>query len=304
MTTANDVKQNNLSKLRKEKGLSISDVASKLKLTSDVIKKLEKSDFNDLGAYPYIRGYLINYANLLETNPDPFITLIPKDSKTTEIVNTYSKSAKLIKFKRQSKGLGNYAVGTFIVLSVCFSGWYLLKMYSVNSELNSLDANTTLELSPKNSNDIVDVNSTDQNTIISDESESFHYSSLIPANGKPASSESSSSENNTENNDLLFEETDKINDNSVDNSLEVKSKQFTIEVNALETSWIKIENENGEKIFSDLFQPGIKVFESDSPLHFRIGNQSKVEVTINGKAIDISQYSTKNIADFDWPNLN
>jgi cytoskeletal protein RodZ len=314
MTTANEDKQeNDLTALRKEKGLKLSDVAEKLKLTSDVIRKLENSEFENLAAYPYVRGYLINYANLLQTDPQRYIELIPKESKSTELVNTFSKSAKLIKFKRQSKGLGNYVIGTFIVLAVSFSGWYFLKVFSNKNELNQINANTSLQLSDQS------LNKEDENQNLSlddsssnKENDSFHYSSLLPANDDIQAKdeldtntikESHELDSDSEQTNIIMDiETNSIS--IIDEGDPLQVKKYIIEVNALETSWIKIENSEGVKLFSDLFQPGKQVFESDSAIHFRIGNQSNVEVSINGEKIDISKYSRKNISDFDWPNIN
>ena len=169
-TDENELNTNELKQQREYQQLSIDEVCDKLKLTRDAIEKLESSDFLNLGAYTYVRGYMQNYAQLLGLDIQKYIDIIPKESFESKIVNTYSKSEKLVKFKRQSKGFGNYAVGTFMVLAVSLTGWYFLKQYSVSkSRTLDLNANTTLEIEKP---DVLELpNKTDN----------YHYSSLIPS---------------------------------------------------------------------------------------------------------------------------
>ena len=101
----NPQESNDLKKIREDKGLSLSDVANKLKLTSDVIGKLENSEFKTLGAYPYIRGYLLHYTNLLGIDSEKYIALIPKSELDTPLINTSSSVTKGLKLKRQSKNI-------------------------------------------------------------------------------------------------------------------------------------------------------------------------------------------------------
>jgi cytoskeleton protein RodZ len=306
----NPEESNDLKKIRKGKGLSLSDVASKLKLTSDVISKLENSEFKTLGAYPYIRGYLINYAQLLDVESEKYINLIPKSECVSPLINTGSSLTKGIKLRRQSKNMASYAIGTSIVLIISFSGWFLLKNYMGNTR----PANDNIDLVNEKNIDISPQNSVELNsstTSTNSQPDSFHYSSLIP-------SDNLTTEENPTVNNLLIQDAigaDEIgiplqeidSGNSVENTSikqvndPVINKRYDIQVSAEETSWVKIEHLNGKKIHNDLFEPGNKQFVSDEPIHFRIGNRSKVQVTINGELLDLSQYSRKNIADFTWP---
>ena len=321
-TDENEQNINELKLQRENQQLSIDEVCDKLKLTRDAINKLESSDFVNLGAYTYVRGYMQNYAQLLGLDIQKYIDLIPKENFESKIVNTYSKSEKLVKFKRQSKGFGNYAVGTFMFLAVSITGWFFLKQYTVSKTRTlDLNANTTLEIEKP---DVLELPNKTLN-----EADSYHYSSLIP------SDENSGSESNVTSDSVISNEAintiedtagqmnknisvgldgleESQNDASSFNrspslngsearSAEDKYNGYSIEVSALETSWVEIKKQNGEKIFSNMFSPGKKIFNSDEPIHFRIGNESKVNLVINGENIDLSKYSNKDIADFDWP---
>lgn len=286
---------NNLKGLREDKGLSIESVASSLKLTTEVIKKLEESDFDNLGAYTYVRGYLNHYARLLGVDAQSYIDLIPKSKLEVPLVNTSSNNSKSIKLKRHSKNFFNYAIGTFIVIAVSFSGYYLLKNYStLNNKNIEIVKSNSLDILPKSETSIA------TNQVSEDGSdESFHYSSIIPTD--------TSSDKQLESDEIQLPEQNK---NSTETLPKIKLTTtnneepmalYNIIIDAKETSWIKVENLDGNKLHNDLLNPGSISLNSDKPIHFRIGNEKNVKVTINGEVIDLSTYSSKDIADFNWP---
>lgn len=336
--TIDDIDQNvnDLKQIREKKGLSLGEVSDRLKLTKDVIEKLEKSEFKELGVYTYIRGYLKNYASLLDVDSQKYIDLIPKQELEANIINTYSKTnTKFLKFKRQSKGLGSYVVGTFLILAVTLSGWFFLKQYS-QTKSRTLDyaANTTLEI--RQQSDTERQNGSESSA---ENNENYHYSSLLPTTTNPksnAETEVPASENIESLGDEVNESLQSMNaelsnaqgvdeqisgtavatpnaeanteeyiiDQYLDAANEanpIQNTGYEIEISTLEDSWVGIKKENGQKLYFDILKPGVTTFQSDQPVHFRIGNKNKVSLKINGEVVDLSKYAKKNIADFNWP---
>ena len=70
-----------LRELRVEKGLSVAEVASLLYLRADAIEALERNDFEALPAETYVRGYLRNYAQLLEVPAESLLALYAAKDK-------------------------------------------------------------------------------------------------------------------------------------------------------------------------------------------------------------------------------
>ncbi len=281
--------------IRKDKGLTIKDVARQLKLSSDVITKIETNALNELGAYTYVRGYILNYSNLLGVEPDKYIALIPKSEMEIPLINTAASNSKGIKFKRQSKNMVSYALGTFIVLTVSFSGWYLLKNYTNSAKTNNIEIvdKTQLEIFPQKQLPLED-NSVKSNSNSESTGESYHYSSLIP------DIKNEEDKNNSIEVPKKNEQEETALDHEQKNS--TIDSSFIITVVADETSWVKVEYLSGKKkLHNDLLEPGAISFESIEPVHFRIGNSKMVKVSINGENIDLSEHSRKNIADFNWP---
>ncbi|VAW42160.1 hypothetical protein MNBD_GAMMA01-382 [hydrothermal vent metagenome] len=280
--------KNDLRIIRKEKGLSLADVAGRLNLTPDVIRKLEHSEFGTLGAYTYVRGYINHYAELLEVDAKKYIQLIPKAEIEVALINTNTHLSKGIKLKRHSKNMASYAIGTFIVIAVSFSGWYLLKNYSSIGRSNIEIVKTNdLEITPQRN--IENISSdTGKNTDAgsNDMEKSFHYSSLIPPNVENIANEIAIPSQQPE----------------IAPEIETAIKlTYSIKIEATETSWVKVEHLDGTKLHNDLLSSGMIQLESDQPVHFRIGNEKKVTVTINDEVIDLSKFSKQDIADFNWP---
>lgn len=294
---------NELRDIRKNKGLSIEEVADKLKLSSHIIQKLESDDLTGMGAYPYVRGYLLNYTKLLGVDSEKFIGLIPKSEIEIPLINTSANYSKGIKLRRQSKNLASYALGTFIVLIVSFSGWFLLKNYTgfINNKNNEIVEINNLEILPKQelslSNNEQDNN--EQDTPSNEQTENYHYSSLIPTDAKISTDSNLST---VEENNLIIPEQNSIDQNAIVEETTDVEFVYNVTIEATETSWVKVEHvDNGQKLHNDLLKPGMITVESNKPIHFRIGNEKKVNVSINGESIDLSQFSNKNIADFKWP---
>ncbi len=296
--SSNENNTNNLKTLRIDKGLSIEEIAEELKLSTDVIKKLESGQFSELGAFPYVRGYLSNYTKLLGVDAQPYIDLVPKTEINIPLVNTSHSMAKGIKLKRRSKSVMSYALGTSILIAVSVSGWFVLKNYMKSSRsAQSIEIVNTdsLEITPQKNNTL-------DNEIESVKDDNYHYSSLIPSLDKSDDSEGSvetqeqSSQSNVD--DIInLEMPQKVEQET----LQLPSSKYTISITAAQTSWVKVENFDGNKLHNDLLKPGTIVLESEKPVHFRIGNTKNVKIEINGKVLKLSDFSKKNIADFNWP---
>ncbi|MBL4660553.1 MAG: DUF4115 domain-containing protein [Alcanivoracaceae bacterium] len=290
---------NDLRTIRKDKGLSLSDVSTKLKLTAETIRKMENSEFMDLGAYTYVRGYLIHYTALLDIDAEKYLKLIPKIELDVPLINTSANLTKGIKLKRHSKNMASYLLGTFLVLIISFSGWYLLKNYS-DFSVNNRNNIKIVDKNSLSSNSISDQQNIDMSIAENEtKEESYHYSSLIPSND-------TNSDNNQVEITIPMLSTDALSAETVLKANEESSKSivdsaYKIIIEAKETSWVKVEKMDGSKLHNDLLQPGSIILESNHPLHFRIGNEKNVTVTINDEAVDLSKYSIKDIADFNWP---
>lgn len=290
--------KNNLKELRVDKGLSIEEVAEELKLSTDVIKKLENSQFSELGAFTYVRGYINHYCKILGVDAQVYIDLVPKSEINIPLVNTSHSMGKGIKLKRRSKNIISYALGTSILIAVSVSGWFVMKNYMQSSrsvqDFEVVDTNS-LEITPQRSS-VFSEEETGSNN------DNYHYSSLIPSLDKSNTAQDDKDSLKLEPETTLVDKTDiEILEKEQAVNQQEALIRYSISITALQTSWVKVEDIDGKKLHNDLLPPGTIILQSEKPLHFRIGNENKVKVEINGKAIKLSDFSKKNIADFNWP---
>jgi cytoskeleton protein RodZ len=69
--------------LRVARGWSEQDVAERLKISVAKVRAIEKLDFGALPDGPYTRGFIRNYARLLDTDPSPWLNLMDQQAPAT-----------------------------------------------------------------------------------------------------------------------------------------------------------------------------------------------------------------------------
>ena len=84
-------------------------------------------------------------------------------------------------------------------------------------------------------------------------------------------------------------------------SSDLSEAAYAIQLDLTEEAWISITAADGNKIVHDILGPGMREFQADQPVHFRMGNADHVKVMINDQTVDISPSTHNNVADFDWP---
>lgn len=180
-----------------------------------------------------------------------------------------------------------------------------LSCFQKNEESIQIADNKTLEITPP-------ANKPENENTDTANSDNYHYSSLIPSesvNSQQAQNNESETSTASSPDSLAIPSKDEVlslggDEEAIQNLSEVNdtlTAKYQIQVIATETSWVKVEHLNGNKLHNDLLNPGFVNLESDEKVHFRIGNKDNVRVVINGEEIDLSKYSRKNIADFNWP---
>ncbi|MCF6288210.1 MAG: DUF4115 domain-containing protein [Proteobacteria bacterium] len=307
MNSDSNIDTNDFRTIREDKGMSVEEVAGRLKLTYDTILKLEESRFSEMGAYIYVQGYIKHYSELLGVDSEKYLALVSRSQMQVPLVNTKANNSKGMKFRRHSKSLASYSLGTFIVVAISFSGWFLLKNYQGISKNNSDDFNivesNSIEIAPQQN-----ISLDETNAIQPVVEEQFHLSSMIPVATTSSDLQNSTTAPIKISDSLNVIQTDGDADTVLPDEQDttvvseaIVDLAYEIIISTEQTSWVKVEKLDGSKLHNDMLQPGSIVLKSDKPVHFRIGNQDNVKVVINGVEIKLAQYSRQNIADFKWP---
>jgi cytoskeleton protein RodZ len=86
-----------LAAAREAMGLSAADVADRLKLTARQIEALEAEDWSHLPDPVFVRGFVRNYARLVELDPDSLVNPVPAVETTTKAITAPSAGLRLDK---------------------------------------------------------------------------------------------------------------------------------------------------------------------------------------------------------------
>ncbi len=109
---------------REAKGLTVADVAVQLNVTEAIVNGLERDDYNNLPPAIYTRGYLRNYANLLQIDPEPLLvrqkqlTSTGDDETIVKPAAIHAESSGRIIKKKQFKRKKDRSLSLFIILLV------------------------------------------------------------------------------------------------------------------------------------------------------------------------------------------
>lgn len=83
-----------LAEARIAKGLTVAEVADKLKLTTRQVEALEGEDYERLPAAVFVRGFVRNYARLLDLPQDSLLAVAESVAEPTEKITAHSEELR------------------------------------------------------------------------------------------------------------------------------------------------------------------------------------------------------------------
>lgn len=275
-----------LRRARVAKGMSIDDVSRQLRLSAQQIEAIEKEDFERLPGRTFLRGFIRNYANLVQLNPVPLLQLLPE---SVRVISTYERTPfknKQISFASNRESSGNNRLIIVIVLFIVILGAYFvfednnkkLDNNSVSNEVKTDAEKTSVEIQLPLPASVKNVTNGQTNKIpetndsINGEKNSAIESGIkiepivIPIENKP-----------------LIQEIGKpaVAPSDVGNLY----FKFTAD------SWVKVVDGKGVSLFEQLKKGGSEqIITGKRPLSIVVGNASGVNLTYNDAEIDISSY--------------
>ena len=271
--------------------MSVEDVSRQLRLSIQQIEAIEKEDFEKLPGRTFLRGFIRNYANLVQLDPIPLLQLLPESAP---VISTYEPTPlknKQISFSSNRESSSNNRLIIVIVLFIIALGTYFifensswnkkLDNNSINSEVKTDTEKTSVEIqlplsaTVKNTTNIQANKGSETGDQINSEKNSATGSDIktetivIPIENKP-----------------IIQETEKPAVTS-SNSGNLYFK-FTAD------SWVKVVDGRGVSLFEQLKKGGSEqIITGKKPLSIVIGNASGVNLTYNDTKIDISSYKKR-----------
>lgn len=296
---------------RKQQKLSVQALSDGMKVSKDFVRYIESEKFEKLGAATFVRGHITNYCKVLGIEPALILAQVPVQFLQHQELHKPDAMAgsPLSHVRIQSSNLGRYVVGTALLGMLSMSFYFIWDKWSLPSEDI---ANQSLVISQEK---------TDQGE------KKIVYSSLMPqvagpdvknkvvemdSNGAvandsatPEDSAAEATDGSVESNSTADGEVNQLDGLSAPVAAKPGSHEsasvYTIVMQFEEQAWVSIKTLDGDNVVQDLLGPGLREFQVTKPVHFRIGNAQKLQLSINDNSVELAPLTVKDIADFQWP---
>ena len=280
--------------------MSIEDVSRQLRISVQQIEAIEKEDFDKLPGRTFLRGFIRNYTNLMHLDPAPILKLLPQtqlpgvisDSKyQVQEMSFLSRKAWSGNDYKPNKGRDYRQIrGPGVSLKTFLMILLLLISYGIYQNVDwkrvsLLDKNVRtaipLEIGTESEQGIVELELPLPPVIPLDGPETDQSAQAIGIT--PFESNSAS----TVNGESLSP--------SVSHANSTSGESGVLHFKFMNESWVKVQDQTNNIIFEQMNASGTEqMIGGKRPLSLVIGNAPDVNLTYNGRSIDLAPYTDKN----------
>lgn len=283
---------NQLRSARLAKGMSAEEVSRQLRLSVQQINAIEQDAYEKLPGRTFLRGFVRNYANLLQLDPAPLLATLPESAPLVPVPENKPLRTKQISFSSERKKSRSYSLPVVAIITILMvSAYFILGKQNLQRSQNeesataqqpekSATGNMTKELQlppplPVTANNPAEPASGQQSVPVKTDSGSVE----VPLNLKPAiaAAESKPAEQTRETIPLSDDPT-------------VGHLQFKFSAD----SWIRVVDGAGVNLIEQIKRAGSEhMVSGKKPFAIILGNAAGVNLTYNDKEIDISSYKNQ-----------
>ncbi|MEJ2760757.1 MAG: DUF4115 domain-containing protein [Gammaproteobacteria bacterium] len=274
--------------LRQEKSLTTQEVGTRLHLDPRIIETLEADDFDRLPASIYVRGYIRNYAKLLEADAEELIRIYEQTGvdEEPEIVPEVRHPSQTSSSDKPVKAFTYLISLVFVILVIAWwqSNFLVKKMETpAGTEQAEGNGHTTV---PPAFNYHFDVIHNPTGPYYRTPSEENGGQGAAKPGPLTLPSESTANAPAAEEHQPRVITTDTTGPDSIN-----------IELSA--DSWIEIYDSDDQRVYVGLARAGDKLLlHGTAPFSVLLGFAQGVSIEYNGKPFDIASYSRSGVARF------
>lgn len=303
-----------LKRTREEKGISLDDVSERLKLTKFVLSKIESDDYAGDLPVTFYRGYLKNYAELLELNEDDVAANFEQFCKKNNLFSKPStprvEGMSLEKSVNSNNWLFKIVTG-LIILALVVAIYYLVvekelwkKVIPAGQETEQLESDDQgLELDNYESDDGKSHNESSGSLSLPSEKLQDESGDEVDGSLEFNTLESKNLEGSTDNDpradagslplgdsDVSSGVTEEVQHNSSNVSATANSRR-SLFLSFTNDCWVRIEDATGKVLALGIKSAGTNLqLSGKTPYYLNLGKASAVELSFDGNEVDLSQY--------------
>lgn len=255
-----------LSDARQRQGLSVADVARQLKLGVRQIEALEADDYKSLPRITFVRGFIRNYAKLLQIDAEPLLKPTEHLLPTPQVPEAEPGVGEIPTASDKRNTWRSYAIFVlFAALGVMFLGF---EWYREQAAPRPKPAPVAVK-PPKSKSPVMQV--TPQPAIPA--IPAIPASPIVPSDTPPPEQ---------------ISEAKPV-------AQQIRSGEIRLEFD--QESWVEITDKNGKTVFSQLSPAGsIQTVRGHPPFSLVVGNAVGVRLTYNDKPVDLQPYTKVDVA--------
>jgi cytoskeleton protein RodZ len=272
---------------RNAAALSQSDVAEQINLPKHIIQAIEADDYDNLPELTYVRGYLRNYARVVDVNDAGLIKLfneqhqrVPKQEVTSRGYNKQSYDPAI---------LWSTVAVLSILVGLVVTWW--LDVNHINEQAPEIAETESLITRDKAGDALINIaQSPDSLVDNANHVAEFDHDAATRDLNEIRENDSNTSEVITEDQQLAMEE-ESQNPTLVSS---VDGAQV-LTVTYVEKSWTEIRDADANTLMQGLIEPGVvRNLSGKPPFEIFLGNAPGVVIEVNGLYFDHSQYKRSN----------
>ena len=262
-----------LSAARENQGMSVADVARNLKIAVRQVEALESGDYSALPGITFVKGFIRNYAKLLQIDPEPLLVNVQHVMPGATFQAIISPNERIEISTAGSKSW----VWLALLLMVLIVAVPLLIYEKLHSDARVLlpSGKPVAPLPPL----VI-------NAAPAGASEGVLPPSLAPESVPVGLSDAS----------VKAEPVAAATEVVVAHPVAV-SGTGSVKMNFSKDAWVEVRDKSGNKIFSQLNRAGSEqTVQGNPPLSIVAGNAANVSITYNGKPVDLVPYINVDVA--------
>lgn len=290
-----------LSEARIANGLSVDDIANRLNFRVTLVQNIETDTFDKTLPDTYNRGYLKNYAKLVNVS-------IPEVIERYEKISLFQEnSSQMQSFSRGTMKKAENSLLmwiTYIILAI-FIGftvmWWIQEDKAATPQSNTL---STIEMAPEKieTDNSHDAQKSIESKVAVDNLIKSTTTEHVPVINELLNTETSDTVIDSNNGVTAVINTDIGSDVSV---VEPEESTLTKVIFTFAGDcWVNIYDALGERIAWGIKKSGyVMTIDAKTPLKITIGKPELVNITFDGEGVDMSTFPKGHIAKFDLPLL-
>jgi cytoskeleton protein RodZ len=298
---------------RASQGLTVQDIAKRLRLGVKQVEAIEQDDFTALPEPTIVKGFIRNYAKLLKMPSESLIAaymeLKPEKEKQAFAVHS-GINMKIAEGKQSDKT--RYFVFTLLLL-IATAMWFFYQNFvqkpnPINPIPEIVEALPEFALPVSERDEDAESKTLEMPDQTSDESSAgseaispvAELSEPLESNVEPMlTAENATTEATAE--DLSNNPNESVDElvNAAETEVadEPSLGKTRLEFNATQETWLSVVNTSGKEVYNKILYAGNhEVVDVWQPAEIVVGNAHGATLTVNGKSIDLAPYTRVNVA--------